>query len=320
MLSMNKTKETERNSVYNMKRRTWLIAVLSALVLLCTGCGKAPQPQGRTVTDMKGRNIVLNGDVTRVVALTAADCEILYAIGAGDALVGRGEYCDYPQAALSLPAVQSGAGTNIEQIIALTPQVVFMDTMAQSVEQIEQLETAGIRVVVSDAVNLEGVYDSISLIGRVMSREQEAEKVIGGMKQSFQELSDKAAAHADKPSVYFEISPLKDGLWTAGAGTFMDEAASLLGAKNVFGDVTGWAGISEEQVIQRDPGYIVTTDKYSGTGPTPEQEIAGRAGWGHLRAVKDGHILNLSDDSLVRPGPRLADGVKELYDFLYAGK
>ena len=295
MLSMNKTKETERNSVYNMKRRTWLIAVLTALVLLCTGCGKAPQPQGRTVTDMKGRNIVLNGDVTRVVALTAADCEILYAIGAGDALVGRGEYCDYPRAALSLPAVQSGAGTNIEQIIALTPQVVFMDTMAQSVEQ-------------------------ISLIGRVMSREQEAEKVIGGMKQSFQELSDKAAAHADKPSVYFEISPLKDGLWTAGAGTFMDEAASLLGAKNVFGDGTGWAGISEEQVIQRDPGYIVTTDKYSGTGPTPEQEIAGRAGWWHLRAVKDGHILNLSDDSLVRPGPRLADGVKELYDFLYAGK
>ena len=156
MLSMNKTKETERNSVYNMKRRTWLIAVLTALVLLCTGCGKAPQPQGRTVTDMKGRNIVLNGDVTRVVALTAADCEILYAIGAGDALVGRGEYCDYPQAALSLPAVQSGAGTNIEQIIALTPQVVFMDTMAQSVEQIEQLETAGIRVVVSDSIPVSG--------------------------------------------------------------------------------------------------------------------------------------------------------------------
>ena len=271
---------------------------------------------------MKGREIVLNGDITRVVALTAADCEILYAIGAGDALVGRGEYCDYPQAALLLPAVQSGAGTNIEQLEVHRLKVLsrIAGILGKSVEQIEQLETAGIRVVVSDAVNLEGVYDSISLIGRVMSREQEAEKVIGGMKQSFQELSDKAAAHADKPSVYFEISPLKDGLWTAGAGTFMDEAASLLGAKNVFGDVTGWAGISEEQVIQRNPGYIVTTDRYIGTGPTPEQEIAGRPGWEHLSAVKDGHILNLADDSLVRPGPRLADGVKQLYDFLYAGK
>ena len=303
-----------------MKRRMLITAVLTAAVLLCTGCGNASGNQSRTITDMKERNVVLNGDVTRVVALTAADCEIIYAIGAGDAVVGRGEYCDYPEAALSLPAVQSGAETNIEQIVALTPQVVFMDTMDQSVEQIQQLEAAGIQVVVSDAVDLEGVYESISVIGEVMNREREAEEVIDGMKQTLQELSDKASASSEEPTVYFEISPLKDGLWTAGKGTFMDEAASLLHAKNVFADISGWAGISEEQVIQRDPGYIITTDKYTGTGPTPEQEIAERAGWENLSAVKDGHILNLSDDSLVRPGPRLADGVKQLYDFLYAGR
>ena len=303
-----------------MKRRMLLIAVLTALVLLCMGCGKARQTRERTVTDMTGREIVLDGDITRVVALTAADCEILYAVGAGDALVGRGEYCDYPEAVLSLPSLQSGLGTNIEQIIALTPQVVFMDTMNQSVEQIDALEAAGVRVVESDAVDLEGVYESISLIGRVMNREREAAEAIDGMKQTFRELSDKAAAHTDKPSVYFEISPLRDGLWTAGKGTFMDEAASLLGAANVFEDVTGWAAISEEQVIQRNPGYIVTTAVYSGTGPTPEQEIAGRAGWENLSAVKDGHILNLTDNALVRPGPRLAEGAKQLYEFLYAEK
>ena len=216
-----------------------LIAVLSAMLLFCAGCGKASRTQSRTVTDMTGREIALNGDVTRVVALTAADCEILYAVGAGDALVGRGEYCDYPEAALSLPAVQSGAATNVEQIVALSPQVVFMDTMAQSVEQIAALEAAGIQVVVSEATDLEGVYESISVIGRVMNRESEAADVIAGMKQTFQQLSDKAAAFSDKPTVYFEISPLKAGLWTAGKGTFMDEAASLLGAQNVFGDVLG---------------------------------------------------------------------------------
>ena len=123
-----------------MKRRMLITAVLTAAVLLCAGCGNASGNQSRTITDMKERNVVLNGDVTRVVALTAADCEIIYAIGAGDAVVGRGEYCDYPEAALSLPAVQSGAETNIEQIVALTPQVVFRDTMDQSVEQIQQLE------------------------------------------------------------------------------------------------------------------------------------------------------------------------------------
>ena len=310
----------KRKGIRIMRRRMLLIAVLTAVVLLCTGCGNASRTRSRTVTDMKGRNIVLSGDVTRVVALTAADCEILYAIGAGDAVVARGEYCDYPEAALSLPTVQSGVETNIEQIVALTPQVVFMDTMNQSVEQVKQLEAAGIQVVVSEAADLEGVYEAISVTGQVMNREHEAAEVIDGMKKAFQELSDKAAASSDEPTVYFEISPLKAGLWTAGKGTFMDEVASLLHAKNVFADVTGWAGISEEQVIQRDPGYIVTTDKYIGTGPTPEQEIAERAGWENLNAVKDGQILNLSDDSLVRPGPRLADGAKELYDFLYAGK
>jgi iron complex transport system substrate-binding protein len=84
-----------------------LIAVLTAAALLCTGCGNVSHTRSRTITDMKGRNVVLNEDVTRVVALTAADCEIIYAIGAGDAVVGRGEYCDYPEDVLSLPAVQS---------------------------------------------------------------------------------------------------------------------------------------------------------------------------------------------------------------------
>ncbi len=303
-----------------MRHKALLIIVLSAVILLFAGCGGAPRAQGRTVTDMKGRNVELSEDVTRVVALTAADCEIVYAIGAGDAVVGRGEYCDYPQEALSVPAVQSGAETNIEQIVALTPQVVFMDTMDQSAEQIQQLEAAGIQVVVSDAVDIEGVYESISVIGQVMGREDEAREVIDGMKRDFQELSDKAAAIADEPTVYFEISPLEYGLWTAGKGTFMDETASLLHAKNAFADVEGWAGISEEQVIQRDPEFMVTTEKYAGSGPTPEQKIRERDGWENLRAVRDGHILNLSDDSLVRPGPRLADGARQLYEFLYAGK
>jgi iron complex transport system substrate-binding protein len=303
-----------------MRHKALLIIVLSAVILVFAGCGGAPRAQGRTVTDMKGRNVELSEDVTRVVALTAADCEIVYAIGAGDAVVGRGEYCDYPQEALSVPAVQSGAETNIEQIVALTPQVVFMDTMDQSAEQIQQLEAAGIQVVVSDAVDIEGVYESISVIGQVMGREDEAQNVIDGMKRDFQELSDKAAAIADEPTVYFEISPLEYGLWTAGKGTFMDETASLLHAKNAFADVEGWAGISEEQVIQRDPEFMVTTEKYAGSGPTPEQMIRERDGWENLRAVRDGHILNLSDDSLVRPGPRLADGARQLYEFLYAGK
>ena len=91
-----------------------------------------------TLTDMTGREITLDAPAERVVALTASDCEILYALGAGDLLVGRGEYCDYPAEVLDVPSVQSGYDTNIEQIIALEPQVLLMSTMAQTDEQVQQ--------------------------------------------------------------------------------------------------------------------------------------------------------------------------------------
>ena len=103
-----------------------------------------------TVADMTGREITLEKPADRIVALTASDCEIIYALGAGDKLVGRGEYCDYPAEVMDVPSVQSGYDTNIEQILALEPQVLVMSTMAQSEEQIQQLENAGVKVVVSD--------------------------------------------------------------------------------------------------------------------------------------------------------------------------
>ena len=94
---------------------------------------------------------------TRVVALTASDCEIIWALGAGDLLVGRGEYCDYPAEVLDIPSVQSGAETNIEQIIALEPQIIFMNKMAQSERQLPNWK-AGVKVVICDAANIEGLY------------------------------------------------------------------------------------------------------------------------------------------------------------------
>ena len=269
-----------------------------------------------TVTDMTGREITLDEPATRIVALSAADCEVLYAIGGGDALVGRGEYCDYPAEVLEVPSVQSGYDTNIEQIIALEPQVLLMSTMAQTEEQIAALEDAGIRVVVSDAQDIEGVYTAVEMMGKLMGKEDNAQAVIDEMKATFDEVASKAAGDGSK-TVYFEVSPLEYGLWTAGKGTFMNEIAEMLGLKNAFDDVDGWAAISEEQVLERNPDYIVTITMYFGEGPTPIEEIMNRPGWDNITAVKNEAILNLVDNELSRPTPRLADGARMLYDFVY---
>ncbi len=273
-------------------------------------------PEGAfTIVDMTGREIVLNGPAKKIVALTASDCEIIYALGAGDLLVGRGEYCDYPAEVMNVPSVQSGYDTNIEQIIALSPDVLVMSTMAQTEEQIKQLESAGIKVVVSDAKNIEGVYTAIKLLGLLTGKSEEAKKIISDMTATFTDAIFASEGDGTK-SIYFEVSPLQWGLWAAGAGTFMDEICNMLGYNNAFADVQGWGEVSEEQVLARNPDYIVTISMYYGEGPTPVEEIASRAGWSGVSAVANGRILNLQNNELSRPAPRLAEGAKLLVEFL----
>ena len=292
-----------------------LVSLLLCLILICPVLGCA-EDAAVTVTDMTGREITLDAPATRVVALTASDCEILYALGAGDTLVGRGEYCDYPEDVQAVPSVQSGYETNVEQIIALEPQVVLMATMAQTKEQVEALEAAGVHVIVSDAQDIAGVYTAIELIGAVTGKNDEAAALIAGMKDSFAAIAAKAEGDGSK-TVYFEVSPLEYGLWTAGKGTFMDELAQMIGLKNAFEDVEGWAAISEEQVLERDPDYIVTISMYYGEGPTPVEEIMGREGWQELKAVKNEAVFNADSNEGSRPGPRLVDAAQALYDFVY---
>lgn len=291
-----------------------LVSLFLALVMAFSLTAAFAESTAVTVTDMAGREITLDAPATKVVALTASDCEILAALGAEDTLVGRGEYCDYPESVLEVPAVQSGADTNLEQIIALEPQVVIMAKMAQTEEQVAALEEAGIRVVVSDAQDIEGVYTAIRLIGALVGRNDEAEAMVADMQSAFADIA--AKSENTGKTVYFEVSPLQWGLWTAGKGTFMDELATMCGLTNAFADVEGWAEISEEQVLERDPDYIVTISMYYGEGPTPVEEIKSRAGWDALKAVQNDAIFNADSNEVSRPGPRLKDAAEALYTFV----
>ena len=291
-----------------------LVSLFLALVMALSLTAAFAESTAVTVTDMAGREIALDAPATKVVALTASDCEILAALGAEDTLVGRGEYCDYPESVLEVPAVQSGADTNLEQIIALEPQVVVMAKMAQTEEQVAALEEAGIRVVVSDAQDIEGVYTAIRLIGALVGRNDEAEAMVADMQSTFADIA--AKSENTGKTVYFEVSPLQWGLWTAGKGTFMDELATMCGLTNAFADVEGWAEISEEQVLERDPDYIVTISMYYGEGPTPVEEIQSRAGWDVLKAVQNDAIFNADSNEVSRPGPRLKDAAEALYTFV----
>ena len=290
-----------------------LALLLAALLTLAVCCAMA-ESTSVSITDMYGREVTLDASATRIVALTAADCEILCALGCEETLVGRGAYFDYPESILDVPVVQSGAETNIEEILALEPQVVLMSDMAQSQELVNLLEENGVRVVISNADDIAGVYTAIRMIGALMGRGEVAEALVSDMQATFDEIA--AKSESTGKTVYFEVSPLEWGLWTAGSRTFMDELAAMCGLTNAFADVEGWAPISEEQVLERNPDYIVTITMYYGEGPTPVEEIMGRAGWQSLTAVQAGSVYNADSNAISRPGPRLKDAAIELFDFV----
>jgi iron complex transport system substrate-binding protein len=306
-----------------MKKFSFKLLVLMLIMVLSmgvmSGCGSEEDKNegGIVVTDMMGNEVVLEAPAEKIVSLTASDCEILYAIGAGETVVGRGEYCDYPEEILDVLSVQSGADTNIEEIIALAPDLVIMGTMAQTEEQINDIKAAGIPVYVSDADEIKDVYVNIEALGTLTGNDEGAATVVENMKAVFADIESKVEASEPKETVYFEVSPLQYGLWTAGTSTFMNEIADMLGLENTFSDISGWAEVSEEQVIERNPDIIVTTTMYFGEGPTPKEEILARTGWDDLTAIQDDMVYEADSNMITRPGPRLADAAEDLYTFVY---
>lgn len=285
---------------------------VAALLILSMATAAVADETSVTITDMHGREIVLTEPVTRIVALTPADCEILCAIGCEDTLVGRGKYCDYPESILELPALATGDNLNVEEILALEPQVVLMSDMNQTDEQIKLLEENGVQVVISETTDIEGVYTAIRMIGALMGKDVEAEAVIADMQATFDYIAS-ISEPSDK-TIYFEVMPLEWGLWSAGTNTFMHELAGICGMQNAFADIDGWQEVSEEQVIERDPDYIVLV---TGMGETAVDEVLGREGWGDMKAIQNGAVYNADSYAMTRPGPRLKDAAIDLYEFLY---
>lgn len=291
---------------------------LSLMLALILALGLVPAlAEGQPLTDMMDREVKLDGEAQRIVVLTPSDCEILYALGVGDRVVGRGTYCNYPEAVKEVAEVASGRDANLEQIVALKPDLVLMSTMGHSKELVEAIEKAGVPVMVTDAQDIAGIYVAIQLIAKVVGQEEAAAALVKDMQDRFAALREKAAKVATGQSIYFETAPLQWGPYTAGKGTFMQEIADILGLKNIFEDMEGWKPVSEEQIITRNPDVIVTTTMYFGEGPKPLEELLSRKGWEEINAIQEGRCINADEDEITRPGPRLIDAAEALYVFVY---
>ena len=265
-----------------------------------------------TVTDDSGTQVTLAKPAERIVSMAPANTEIAYAVGAGSKMVAGTSYDDYPAAAKALPKIGDFANPNVEKIASFRPDLVLAAGGIQDKLR-TQLESLGMKVYVVDPKTYDGTVQTILNIGKLTGEQAAAQKVAGTMNAAEQQVK---AAVAGKPRVSTFLEIYSKPLMTAGSGTFIDDMISIAGGDNIGAQAgSGFPNFSTEVLVKDDPQVYVAD---SGSMSKPGQ-INSRPGFGVLTAVKDHHVYVIQDDTIARPGPRLAEGLKALASYIHPG-
>jgi iron complex transport system substrate-binding protein len=265
----------------------------------------------REVLDEAGRRVRVPLHLERVITLAPNLTEIVYAVGAGPILVGNTTYCDYPPEAKAVAKVGDTLHPNIEQIIALKPQLILVSTASQLEAFTKQLDERGIAVYLTDPHDLEGVFRSITALGALLGQPQRADKLVQDLRARAS--SVEAAVKMAKPvRVFYQVS--REPLYTAGRDSFITDLIRRAGGVSVTADVDGaWPRYSEESALAARPEAIIMA---TGTGT---DEGNGRVADALKKspAALEKRVYGINGDYLSRPGPRLVDGLEELAHALH---
>jgi iron complex transport system substrate-binding protein len=262
------------------------------------------------LTDGTGAEVELPGPAAHIVVLGPSNVEILFALGAQNQIAGCDLTSDYPAEAKPLAVIADYPVLNVESIVGLQPDLVLAAEII-SPEQVQSMRSLGLKVFfLANPTSLpDGLFANIRTIGMLTGRNPEA--LIAGLQSRFDAVREKAAKATTSPLVYYELDatdPAKP--YTAGPGSFVDTLIRLAGGRNLAAGLsTAWAQISAEEILHQDPEVILLGD--TGYGITVES-VAVRPGWKNLAAVKSGSVYAIDANLVVRPGPRLADGLEAI--------
>jgi cobalamin transport system substrate-binding protein len=260
------------------------------------------------LTDDEGTLVTIPAAPARIVSLTPATTETLFAIGAGPKIVGRTDSDDYPAQASSIPIVVSLGVLDVEKIVGLAPDLVVAGGNGfNSPDSIAKLRSLGIPVVVVYAPTVDGVLDDIRLIGLAAGAPDAANALADSMSTQIDAINA-ITDPIEPPTVFYEIDA-SSKIYTAADQSFLAEMITIAGGIAVTTGSTASYEISLEQLIDADPAVILLGD--AAYGVTPDQ-VKARSGWGTISAVATGSIYPVDDTVITRPGPRLVQGLLDL--------
>ncbi|NLJ41961.1 MAG: ABC transporter substrate-binding protein [Clostridiales bacterium] len=262
------------------------------------------------ITDSLGRTIVIENQPQKVISIAPNTTETLFALGLGDKVIGVSQQCDYPEEAVAKDKMGDFWQPNIELIVAADPDLLFVGNAAPQ-EFLEKMDENDIVTIALEGFNLEGTYQSILDTGKAMGTEDAAAYLVDSMKKKVVEIQEKTDG-IDRLKGYFAISYGDMGDYTAGAGSFIDELITLAGGENIAGDMDEpWAEYSIEKLLEKDPDVIFIGEQSMPDG------LADAPGYKELRAVKEGQIIILDDNIVMRAGPRIVEGLEEMAKGMY---
>lgn len=262
------------------------------------------------IKDSYGREINIESEPQKIISIAPNITEIIYAIGKSSKLIGRSEYCDYPEDVKKIASVGAIEEPSIEKIVELKPDLVLVSTHFKK-EVVQKLESMGIKIAAFYGdENFEGVYYTIEKVGTVLNAKDNANKLIEDMKAKVQNVADKVK-DKPSPSVYYVLSYGKMGDFTAGKDTFIGKMIQMAGGKNAADDAEGWS-YSLEKLVEKNPEILICSKYFNS-----KQGIESTNGYKDLAAVKNGKLYEIDNNMLDRQGPRLADGLIELAKIIH---
>lgn len=291
--------------------------VLLCVVLSLISCSKTQVPrqpvnETRNVVDEAGRTVTVPFKVERIVSLAPNLTEIVYAVGAGERLVGNTTFCDYPAAAKDVAKVGDTLQPSIERILALHPQLVLVSTASQLEAFTKQLNEHQIAVYVTDPRDLEGVFRSILSVGDLLNEPVAADELVKQLRARNEQV-ERAVAGRPAVSVFFQLSG--QPLYTAGKTSFVTNLIARAGGRSVTADVNeAWPRLSDEAALASRPEAIIMLSG-DAMGAAANTKVA--AALKNSPAVLSGRVYLINGDLLTRPGPRLIDGLEQMAHALH---
>ena len=269
-----------------------------------------------TLVDFMGNVVVLDSPPERIVSLAPSNTEILFAVGAGDKVVGVTSYCNYPYnftawiEAGNITSIGSHYSLAVEPIVALEPDLVVASSVGNE-ENAENLRNLGYNVIVLETATIDGLLQDILLVGRATGNQIKASELVTEMRTRIDLVTNQVKNSETEPKVYHEV--WREPLRSAGPETFVDDLITLAGGKNIFNDaITSWPLISSEAVITKNPDVIFLPDNYMGEANFDQtiETINDRPGWNLISAVQENAIYEIDGNMISRAGPRLVDALE----------